>query len=867
MEEAPRPPRHTLVLVPHTHWDREWYEPFQTFRSWLVEMLDGLIDLLDREPEFRSFVLDGQTVLLDDYLEVRPQRRSDIERLVRAGRLLIGPNYVLPDEFLIGGESWVRNLMLGLRAARSFGPPMLVGYSPDAFGHITHLPAILRGFGIDTVVIWRGVGEEATTSEFRWASPDGSEVLALYLRYGYSLAASLPLEPQALAARLEEIRRALAPLATTRYILLPNGDDHCRPQEGLPQAARAASALLDDAEVVLGDYPWLLEAVRRELGERLLSLPLIQGEFRSASRSHVLPGVLSARMWIKQRYQECEDLLARWAEPLATWASLLQANDHDQAVPSASRLPHGWRLLLQNAPHDSICGCSIDEVHREMAGRFDACQAIGEAVLEEAASALARAASPPGSEGRVVVFNSEDGPRTDFCQLSLPRRGARLPSALLTEEGEALPLQRLAAPRGAGQVRLGFVAPGVPGHGLRAFRLLYGRRRRPSPRPHGTSIENQFFQVSADPRDGTLTVHDKRLGMTLQGLNRFVDGGDRGDEYNYCPPAVDELVTAPAQPPRIRVLESGPARHTLEVALVYSLPRSLGTSGGRRSRARVRMPIVTRVYLYEGVPRIDIETEVTNRALDHRLRVHFPSGLRADRSYAEQHFGVVERPVDTPAPSTDAWELPLGTFPQKSFCAVEDGQRGLMLANRGLPEYEALREPDGTLTLALTLLRCVGWLSRLDLSPWRRGAAGPALVTPEAQMLGRWRFHYSLVPYTGTWEEAMPQAHRFARPLRVALGRGGSGRLTSPAVLVEAEPSQLVVSAVKLAEEGDGLVVRAYNAASRPLRGRVRMPLHRGPVEEVDLNEALLREVSADDGWIPLDLRPNEVRTLKFVLR
>src|SRR3989304_4257881 len=164
-ERTPSGSKRTFVVVSHTHWDREWYRPFEAFRARLVRMMDNLLDLLDSDPEYRHFVLDGQTIPLDDYLEIRPDRRPDIERLVKAGRLLIGPNYMLPDEFLIGGESWGPNLMLGIRSAREYGGAMMVGYSPDAFGHIAHLPAILNGFGLDSVLIWRGIGREVTTSE------------------------------------------------------------------------------------------------------------------------------------------------------------------------------------------------------------------------------------------------------------------------------------------------------------------------------------------------------------------------------------------------------------------------------------------------------------------------------------------------------------------------------------------------------------------------------------------------------------------------------------------------------------------------------------------------------------------------------
>ncbi|MBI1885142.1 MAG: alpha-mannosidase, partial [Chloroflexi bacterium] len=434
--------RRTLVVVSHSHWDREWYQPFQYFRTRLVRMLDKLLDLFDRDPDYRHFVLDGQTIVLEDYLEVRPDRRPDIERHVREGRLLIGPHYMLPDEFLIGGESHVRNLLIGMEIGRQFGPVMMVGYSPDAFGHIAHLPAVLRGFGIDAAVFWRGVSHEATTSEFRWAAPDGSEVLALHLPFGYALGMALPADPSGLRNRLQNLRGLLEPLAATRYLVVPNGNDHAEPQEDLSQVIRGASGMLDDADMVHGHYPMLVEAVKSELNGDLSGLPRLEGELRSSARSHVLAGVLSARMWIKQRYQECEDLLARWAEPLAAWAHLIRTangDSGDRARSDAGLLRHAWKLLLQNGPHDSICGCSIDQVHEEMKARFDECAGIADSVLQENVRYLANLAAPARSPS-VVVFNSENGPRTDFCRVRLPVEGNEMPVALAANSA-SVPLQ------------------------------------------------------------------------------------------------------------------------------------------------------------------------------------------------------------------------------------------------------------------------------------------------------------------------------------------------------------------------------------------------------------------------------------------
>ncbi|MDO8617184.1 MAG: glycoside hydrolase family 38 C-terminal domain-containing protein [Dehalococcoidia bacterium] len=862
--------KRTFVVVSHTHWDREWYQPFEEFRTRLVRMMDALLDLFDSDPEYRHFVLDGQTVPLDDYLEVRPDRRADIQRLVREGRLLAGPNYILPDEFLIGAEAWVRNLMVGIRSARAYGRAMMVGYSPDAFGHIAHLPAILRGFGIDSVLIWRGVGREATTSEFRWAAPDGSEVLAIHFPYGYGLMAALPEEREALAAGLKVVRGLLEPLATTRFVLIPNGTDHLPAHTGLSRVIRLANELLDGSAMVHGDYPLLVESIKKELGARYDALPLLTGEFRNSQRSNILPGVLSTRMWAKQRYQECEDLLARYTEPAVAWSQLLGAAAGAAARKAASDrglLLHAWKLLLQNGPHDSVTGCSVDAVYDDVRLRFNRCQQTAQTLLLEAQRHIATLAAPQG-QSSVAVFNPEHGPRTDFCTVRLPADGAKLPARLVDSAGRETPVQLTErggySPRDPRErVTAAFVAPDVPGFGYRVYRVEYAEPAVGPRAGKGSAIENEYFRVEAGAQDGTLTVTDKRSGVVLSALNRFVDGGERGDEYTYCPPEQDFFVDQPAAPPSIRILEDGPVRWTLEVSMAYSLPAGLSEDRQARADGRVDCEIVSRVSLYPGIARIDIETEVDNRAGDHRLRVHFPSGLAADHSCAEQHFGVVQRPVGLPEYDGTWMETPMPMHPQKTFVDVSDGGRGLMIANRGLPDYEALRENRGTVTIALTLLRCVGWLSRGDLTT-RRQHAGPAPMTPGAQMIGRWSFHYSLIPHTGGWENACAEAHRFARPLRALSTLHGAGALPPEGALVSVEPTAAIVSAIKPAEEGDGVVVRLYNISPEAITARLRLNAPYAGVERVDLNEEHPQPVSVHDGGVQLPLRTNEIVSVKF---
>jgi hypothetical protein len=478
------------------------------------------------------------------------------------------------------------------------------------------------------------------------------------------------------------------------------------------------------------------------------------------------------------------------------------------------------------------------------------------------------------------VFNPEHGPRTDFCTIRLPIEGGRLPTRLVDTDGLDTPLQVLERGLHAPQdirerVVAGFVAPEVPGFGYRSFRIEYAdtavvgaRHASPAGAPF---IENDLFRVEASAEDGTLTLIDKRTGVTYRGLNHFVDGGERGDEYTYCPPRNDDMIDGPVSPAAIRVIESGPARHALEIRMTHSLPAGLSADRTARSDDQVDCEIISRVSLYPGVARIDIETEIDNRAEDHRLRVHFPTGIRTDHTNAEQHFGVVQRPAAVPEDDGTWFETPVGTYPQKTFVDVSDGERpdgrpsgrGLMISNRGLPEYEALEEADGTVTIALTLLRCVGWLSRHDLSTRKTGHAGPGMETPGAQMPGRWTFNYSIIPHEGGWENAYAEAHRFVRPLRAIRTRGGDSTLPASDSLVDVKPADLILSALKQAEDG-GAVLRLYNIGSEPVRGHVRLNAACGKIERVNLNEEEPQPLDVHDGHVELSLRPNEITTLKF---
>jgi alpha-mannosidase len=644
-----------ITLVPHTHWDREWYLPFEGFRDRLVPIMDELLGLLDEG--YPHFHLDGQTALIDDYLDVRPEREPDIRRHAGAGTISVGPWLTLVDEFLVSGETTMRSLELGLARAQYLGGGDFVGYLPDQFGHVGQMPQILTAAGIDNAVVWRGVPRSIETSPFWWEAPDGSRVLAEYLPFSYSLGRHLreAQEPEALVAALEDLAGRLAPWSARDRLLVMAGDDHQPSDPTLPERLAQAHDRGVDAEI--GSLAAHLRTPAHG------DLPVWRGELRSAARAHLLPGVYSARIDQKQERGRTEALVERYAEPLAALVPGF--------VWPEEKLGRTWRLLVLNGAHDSVCGCSVDEVARAVDKRDAEARHSAEEVVGAALQSLGQQVSEAG----VLRFN---------------------PS----------PFER----------------EGVPGLGWRV---------------DPAHAELPSTEVAAEVRDGWIVADGIEVALA--------DEPDVGDLYNFC-----LSPDAAARPPE-RLTTDRAAFDGLDVRIRFSR---------RRDESFLRVSVA-----------------IDNRRPDHRLRLHVRLPEPATTTVAGSPFELVAR-----GPVSEGGELepPSPTWPARGFVLAG----GAAVLAEGVIEYELVGERE----LAVTLLRCVGTISRADLAT-RRNPAGPDVATPGAQMIGETTLELAVLPDARP-ADLLPAWERFALPLCAAQATGG-GTLPAAGSLLEVRGAEL----------------------------------------------------------------------------
>ena len=913
-----------IHLVPHTHWDREWYEPFQVFRMRLVELVDELLDSMEADDRL-AFTLDGQVATIDDYLEVRPEGRARIERLIAAGRLAIGPWQILMDEFLISGETIIRNLEIGWHAAEAFGEAMPVGYLPDMFGHVAQMPQILRRAGIGHAVVWRGVPAAIDRHAFTWRSPDGSEVRTEYLVGGYGNGAYLLAIPDRLAdkvARYVEGGRAFYGDAS---VLAMYGTDHAVPSPRLAGIVADANARRDDIVVRIET----LTSYIRSFDAAASSGSVWTGELRSAARANMLMNVTSARIDIKAAAGRSERLLERYAEPLAAL--------HAPAWPERL-LELAWRRVVDNSAHDSICGCSQDAVVSQVLTRFAEAEQIGRGIASAAIRPLA-AATPRGS---LTVVNPSPHDRIDVVEADLDVPAAWPTVDLELADGRRIPTQLVERFEPVLQ-RLHMTGAQVPelfarrlhgrelfGHSLDGYRIdRDGEAARlilvmddPAAPPDFDVDEvlDAVAGATAGDPDGAWEVvvvrSDRRrlvaavpiaaLGWTTaRPVQGSAGAGTRADH-------TDAVVVGP------RTLANG------QVSVAVADDGTFELEGGGTVLSGVGRIVdggdYGDTYNY-GPPAPDRLVEEPRAVTVHAIadgpirgaleivrRYEWPAGLavsgggRTEETRSVDVVTTVELRVGEPFvrvaiaftnPSRDhrvRWHVPLPAPADHSsaegqFAVVDRGlteeaghgevptptfpahgfvhAAGISVVLDHVTEYELV---DGR-ELALTVLRSTGLISRND-NPFREDPAGPEVPVPGAQLVGPWQFGFALLPHAGSWDSAgvLAASEAYHHPFMTAAGTGTGTADRSgptPGLGLRLTGEGVVLSTLRRRE--DWLEIRLVAEHPAPTTARI---VGREPfvaAREVDLLSRTGAELPVNaDGSIDLSLGPWEIRTIRI---
>ncbi len=817
----------TVAIVPHTHWDREWYSPFQTFRIRLVKLLDELLPLLEHDLAYARFLLDGQTAVLDDYLEIRPEAAEALTRLAASNRLSIGPWMILMDEFMVSGETIVRDLQMGIHRATEFGGPMEVGYLPDMFGHVAQMPQILRAAGLDHAVVWRGVPSAVTQGAFWWVAPDGSRVRAEYLYGSYSNGRDLPDDAKQLIGRARSYEHEIGDARIPGSgLLLMNGTDHQMPQPWLGRVVGEANAVQDDYRFVVTSLPEYLA------DQPVDGLNTWQGELRSGARANVLMGVASNRVDVHQVCAAAERAIERRAEPVS---ALFLAPDRypDRLLDAA------WKLLVLNSAHDSSCACSADEVVDAVTVRYEEARQIGDGLTRDALGTLGSEIDAPA--GTTVVVNPTAADRGGLVRFPVPGEG---PVHLVAhDDGTAVPAQVVAALGGLGfsttvtpdqtsqltdmmrgpelaGTRVGSydldqsadpitltcvgAGPGeavvdlddlkdelialgdagrtiavrvmraptrdviarvasIPGFGWRSFTAVDGPGPDTALRAEEHSLANEFLEVDVDHQTGTYTITTVD-GTIAPGLGRLVEGGDGGDTYNYSPPTKDVIIDRP-EAVTVTLHEHGSVRAQLRVVTWYRWPQH-AVGNERACSRRSDEQILT-----------EVTTTLELRAGEPFLRVRTEFDHRCRDHRIRVHFPLPHPVTQSHAECAFAvvardltteggpHEAPLPTFVSRRFVDASDGNQGVALIHDGLLEYEIVEH--GT-ELALTLLRATGYLSRSEIA-LRPNPAGPLDPLEGPQLQGPHAVEYSVMPHAGTWQDA--GLYRIADEVLVPLER------------------------------------------------------------------------------------------------
>lgn len=804
-----------IQILMHTHWDREWYFTKDETKVLLRNHMQEVMEYLEKNPE-TIYILDGQSVMIDDYLELEPEAEERLRTLISKGNLRVGPWYTQTDLLLVHGESIFRNLYYGIKRAREFGEPMLVGYAPDTFGHASQMPQIYKQFGIGSTFFWRGFSElKAEKSDFMWKGIDDSEVVGVNLATGYQGAKYLESDPEELKGRMNKIMTVLDKYSASNARLIMNGHDQMPIQKNIQDVMEKIRKMYPEDSVSISDFESYIEALDQE------SLEVVTGELTDSKHARIHRTIGSTRMDIKLLNTEIENKLYNVLEPLAVVGEKAGIPYPHSVVEKIAK------ILFGTHAHDSIGGCNSDKVNQDIKQRLLNALEMVDTQIELNLRLLTM--GDQENDSTIAVVNALPEKRynqiVEFDMLTRSKHfelvdaeGNIVPYAIISQHQEDAGLidrQVAARLQDIKVYRTYITVPVESIEGLSIQYYTYKEVNEPvsqSDQSNDQSIENAFGQLFV--KGNQIHYKDKQTHKVYENVLSIENSGDAGDSYDYSPPLNDWVLNSSDHAEITSTTTKTAQYEALNVELKMNVPENSADRENKEATKEIRFAGTFKCY--PGDSKLYAELTHINQTSDNRYRVVLKTDIESDHVKVDGYLSTQDKPAYNDQPlaiwEEDNWvEKPVSVETAQSFVTLKDDQYQATIYTDGLKEYEVLED-----CIHLTLFRTFSHLGKRNLVNRPGRPSGIEIDTPDNQLPEEsFTFHFA-VDFKQTNEESKI-AKNYLTPLigyqqkefnRFNINERDGVTKTDDTCSLDL--GQLVVSAVKLTEEGE-LFIRLFN--------------------------------------------------------
>lgn len=871
-----------IHVIAHTHWDYEWYFTSNESFIQLCYHVDEVIDALE-EGTIDYYMLDGQMSIVEDYLEANSDKKDRLMSLIKKGKLKVGPWYTQPDQMIIRGESIVRNLQIGMELGDSLGGADRLGYIPDAFGQSIDMPKIFSQMGIDKSVFWRGLSSDKLKQrEFFWESEDGSRVLAYNIKDGYFVGVQL-IELNDSESLINQIKKD----TTSSHIALPVGGDQRYVDFNLKERIAYYNQNLTQDRLIESNYDYLFEGIKKEKKE----LPTIQGELLNAEVSKIHRSIYSSRYDHKYLNDKVERRLIYQVEPLMAIADRIGIPYKKELVDKI------WKLALRNHAHDSAGSCNSDKTNQAILQRLIDADQLSYSVVDYLTRKISESREEV-KDNQITVFNTLPVQREQVLRLKVSlsqsdfaiyHKGKKVPYEIINVEKHSNdPIRKKVKPSPASYYFETEIALKLELNplGYEVLDVIEGEKgsvtAQLAEEVPENMIENEYYKI--EYINDEINLYDKVSDTLYENLLRIEDAGDDGDNYDYSPPLDDRSIHLNFSDGLVQCLQ-----RQLECSLKISGTFNVPLSQVERTQGKYsgNIPYECCITLKAGEKAVDIQFDIENTAIDHRMRLVVNGDVKTEQSIADTPFGTISRPVIDPNLKTwkerDWKEEPTGIYPMLNFVNIHDQQKSITVFSKGVKEYEIIG--SDSMKIALTLFRAVGYLGKPDLLRRPGVASGNQfkyIETPDSQLQKKLKFKFSLV-IGSDFSETVAYRHyqqyavtvpyyqqqtlnQFTTTLKYFVMQPLSQVIPNHLSLLDASKvKDVVFSSFNKSRDGKGFIIRFFNPTNKKVEDGGEVISHQGPMRWMFTNmaENMNKNDIIHSSTIQIGMfKPKEIKTI-----